>query len=34
MFVALLLGAFTASLAATFGGRNRDDERVIARSVK
>ncbi|MGZ8288506.1 MAG: hypothetical protein ACXWVG_10175 [Telluria sp.] len=32
MFVALLLGAFTASLAATFGGRNRDDERVIARS--
>lgn len=34
MFVALLLGAFTASLAATFGGRNRDDERVIARSKK
>ena len=34
MFVALLLGAFTASLAATFGGRNRDDERVIARSAK
>ncbi|NML62910.1 hypothetical protein HHL21_17860 [Massilia sp. RP-1-19] len=33
MFVALLLGAFTASLAATFGGRNRDDERVIARST-
>ncbi|WP_229459178.1 hypothetical protein [Massilia cavernae] len=32
MFVALLLGAFTASLAATFGGRNRDDERVIARA--
>lgn len=32
MFVALLLGAFTASLAATFGGRNRDHERVIARA--
>jgi hypothetical protein len=31
MFVALLLGAFTATLAATFGGRNRDDERVIMR---
>lgn len=33
MFVALLLGAFTASLAATFGGRNRDDERMTARSA-
>lgn len=33
MFVALLLGAFTASVAATFGGRNRDHERVVARSV-
>ena len=32
MFVALLLGAFVASLAATAGGRNRDDERVLARS--
>ena len=29
MFVALLLGAFVASLAATFGGRQRDHERVL-----
>lgn len=29
MFVALLLGAFIASLAATFGGRQRDHERVL-----
>jgi hypothetical protein len=28
MFVALLLGAFVASLSATFGGRCRDDARV------
>ena len=32
MFVALLLGAFVASLAATFGGRNRDHERVLLRA--
>ena len=31
MFVALLLGAFVASLAATFGGRQRDHERVLRR---
>jgi len=29
MFVALLLGAFVAALAATFGGRQRDHERVL-----
>ncbi|PKV43946.1 hypothetical protein CLU92_1270 [Janthinobacterium sp. 61] len=29
MFVALLLGAFVASLAATVGGRQRDHERVL-----
>jgi hypothetical protein len=29
MFVALLIGAFIASLAATFGGRQRDHERVL-----
>ena len=29
MFIALLLGAFVASLAATFGGRQRDHERVL-----
>ncbi|PHV50724.1 hypothetical protein CSQ91_06080 [Janthinobacterium sp. BJB301] len=29
MFVSLLLGAFVASLAATFGGRQRDHERVL-----
>jgi hypothetical protein len=29
MFVALLLGAFVASLAATLGGRQRDHERVL-----
>ena len=29
MFVALLLGAFVASLAATFGSRQRDHERVL-----
>ncbi|MFZ4875762.1 hypothetical protein ACL9RI_11800 [Janthinobacterium sp. Mn2066] len=29
MFVALLLGAFVASLAATWGGRQRDHERVL-----
>ncbi|PLY40784.1 hypothetical protein CSZ94_19320 [Janthinobacterium sp. ROICE36] len=29
MFVALLLGAFVASLAATFGGHQRDHERVL-----
>ncbi len=32
MFVALLLGAFIASLAATFGGRCRDDDRIHLRS--
>ena len=32
MFVALLFGAFFASLMATFGGRARDHERVIVRS--
>ncbi|MFZ6875670.1 hypothetical protein ACO0LF_26690 [Undibacterium sp. Di27W] len=30
MFVALLLGAFVASLAATLGGRQRDEAHVIA----
>ena len=34
MFVALLLGAFTASLAATFGGRNRDHTRVLVRPAQ
>ncbi|UTY58961.1 hypothetical protein [Massilia sp. erpn] len=29
MFVALLAGAFVASLSATFGGRSRDNERVL-----
>ena len=29
MFVALLLGAFVAALAATAGGRQRDHERVL-----
>ncbi|MBB3121526.1 hypothetical protein [Pseudoduganella violacea] len=33
MFVALLAGAFVASLSATFGGRNRDHERVMERSA-
>lgn len=33
MFVALLLGAFIASLAATLGGRSRDNERVVVRPV-
>ncbi|CDG82963.1 hypothetical protein [Janthinobacterium agaricidamnosum] len=32
MFVALLLGAFVASLAATLGGRQRDNERVQLRN--
>ncbi len=32
MFATLLLGAFTASLAATLGGRQRDDERNYVRS--
>lgn len=32
MFVALLLGAFVASLCATMGGRQRDDARVLLRS--
>ena len=32
MFVALLLGAFVASLAATFGGRQRDSAHVYLRS--
>ncbi|WP_256079581.1 hypothetical protein [Massilia sp. YIM B04103] len=31
MFVALLAGAFVASLSATFGGRSRDNERVVTR---
>ena len=31
MFVALLLGAFVASVTATIGGRNRDHARVIVR---
>jgi hypothetical protein len=31
MFVALLLGAFVASLLATLGGRHRDHERVVLR---
>ncbi len=34
MFVALLFGAFCASLAATFGGRQRDDIRMQLRSTK
>ncbi|MBY0443994.1 MAG: hypothetical protein K2Q15_02140 [Burkholderiales bacterium] len=33
MFVALLLGAFIASLSATFGGRARDHDRAILRSL-
>lgn len=33
MFVTLLLGAFTASLAATLGGRRRDNERNYVRST-
>ena len=33
MFVTLLLGAFTASLAATLGGRRRDNERNYLRST-
>lgn len=33
MFVALLLGAFVAALCATFGGRQRDHERVLARTT-
>lgn len=33
MFVALLLGAFVASLFATLGGRNRDHARVIVRTT-
>lgn len=33
MFVALLLGAFVAALAATFGGRHRDDARVHLRTL-
>lgn len=33
MFVALLFGAFIASLAATAGGRRRDDHRVYVRST-
>ena len=32
MFVALLIGAFVASLAATFGGRQRDGMHVYAHS--
>lgn len=32
MFVVLLFGAFIASLAATFGGRRRDDDRILLRS--
>ncbi len=32
MFVALLIGAFVASLAATFGGRQRDGMQVYVRS--
>jgi hypothetical protein len=32
MFVALLAGAFVASLCATIGGRQRDDARVLLRS--
>jgi len=33
MFVALLLGAFVASLCATLGGRHRDHARVIVRTT-
>jgi len=32
MFVALLLGAFVASLCATFGGVQRDHDRVVVRT--
>jgi hypothetical protein len=34
MFVALLLGAFIASLSATFGGRARDHDRAILRPIQ
>ena len=33
MFVALLCGAFTASYAATWGGRRRDDVKVATRGI-
>jgi len=33
MFFALLLGAFVAALCATMGGRQRDHERVLARTI-
>jgi hypothetical protein len=33
MFIALLFGAFVASLAATMGGRRRDDIRIHLRSI-